>query len=64
MTRATRGTVLVAGLALVGVWTLAAQAPLPLQAKVRQRLDELTRQGWSLPLYREQILADAAGVRF
>jgi hypothetical protein len=33
-------------------------------AKVQQRLDELTRQGWSLPIYREQILADAAGVTF
>jgi hypothetical protein len=33
-------------------------------AKVRQRLDELTRQGWSLPLYRDQILADAAAVSF
>ena len=33
-------------------------------AKVRQRVDELTSEGWSLPLYREQILADAAGVDF
>jgi len=33
-------------------------------AKVRQRLDELTRQGWSLPIYRELILADAAKVSF
>ena len=33
-------------------------------AKVRQRVDELTRQGWSLPVYREQILADAATVSF
>ena len=33
-------------------------------ARVRQRVDELTRQGWSLPLYREQILGDAAKVRF
>ncbi len=33
-------------------------------AKVRQRIDELTRQGWSLPVYREQILADAAKVNF
>ena len=33
-------------------------------AKVRQRVDELTRQGWSLPLYREQILGDAAKVSF
>jgi hypothetical protein len=34
------------------------------QTKVRQRLDELTRQGWSLPLYRDLILADAAKVNF
>ena len=32
--------------------------------KVQQRVDELTRQGWSLPLYKEQILADAAAVNF
>lgn len=34
------------------------------QAKVARRLDELTRQGWSLPVYRERILADAAAVEF
>jgi len=33
-------------------------------SKVQQRLDELTRQGWSLPVYRDQILADAAAVSF
>jgi len=33
-------------------------------AEVRARVDELTRQGWSLPLYRNQILADAAKVDF
>jgi hypothetical protein len=33
-------------------------------AKVRARIDELTRQGWSLPVYRNQILADAAKVTF
>lgn len=33
-------------------------------AKVRQRVDELTREEWSLPLYRDQILADAARVNF
>jgi hypothetical protein len=33
-------------------------------AKVRDRVDELTRQGWSLPVYRNQILADAAKVTF
>jgi hypothetical protein len=33
-------------------------------AKVRARVDELTRQGWSLPVYRDQILADATKVTF
>jgi len=33
-------------------------------AKVRQRLDELTRQGWSLPIYRDEILKDAEQVGF
>ena len=33
-------------------------------AKVRQRLDALTSEGWSLAIYREQILDDAAGVDF
>lgn len=33
-------------------------------AKVRQRVDDLTRQGWSLPIYRDRILADAARVSF
>jgi Alpha/beta hydrolase domain len=33
-------------------------------ARVRQRVDELTRQGWSLPIYRDQILADAEKVSF
>jgi hypothetical protein len=33
-------------------------------ANVRERVDELTRQGWSLPVYRSQILADAAKVTF
>jgi hypothetical protein len=37
------------------------------QSYLRQfeaRLDELEREGWSLPVYRDMILADAAGVRF
>jgi hypothetical protein len=34
------------------------------QARVAGRLDELTRQGWSLPVYRDVILADAAAVEF
>jgi hypothetical protein len=34
------------------------------RAKVERRVDELTRQGWSLPVYRDLILADAATVQF
>ena len=34
------------------------------RSKVAKRLDELTKQGWSLPVYREIILADAAAVKF
>ncbi len=34
------------------------------QARVEQSLNELTRQGWSLPVYRNYILADAARVAF
>jgi hypothetical protein len=32
--------------------------------KVETRLDELERQGWSLPIYRDVVLADAAAVDF
>lgn len=34
------------------------------QTKFAQRLSDLTRQGWSLPVYKDQILADAAKVSF
>jgi hypothetical protein len=34
------------------------------QTKVARRLDELTKQGWSLPVYRDYILKDAAAVNF
>ena len=34
------------------------------QDRVRRRLDELEKAGWSLPLYRDAILADAAKVDF
>jgi hypothetical protein len=34
------------------------------RAKVSRRVDELTKQGWSLPVYRDLILADAAAVQF
>jgi hypothetical protein len=34
------------------------------QAKVAKSVDEMTRQGWSLPVYREVLLADAAAVTF
>ena len=34
------------------------------QAKVARKVEELTRQGWSLPVYKDLILADAAKVSF
>jgi hypothetical protein len=34
------------------------------QDRVKRRLDELEKAGWSLPVYRETILADAAKVKF
>jgi hypothetical protein len=34
------------------------------QDRVKRRLDELEKAGWSLPVYRETILADAARVEF
>ena len=38
--------------------------PKTYRARVAKRLDELTKQGWSLPVYRDVILADAAAVNF
>jgi hypothetical protein len=38
--------------------------PKSYRARVGKRLDELTKQGWSLPIYRDVILADAAAVSF
>jgi len=32
--------------------------------RVEARLDELEREGWSLPVYREMILSDAAAIEF
>ena len=32
--------------------------------RVEDRLDELEAQGWSLPVYRDMILADAAAIEF
>jgi hypothetical protein len=34
------------------------------QNKVARRYDELMKQGWALPVYRETVLADAAAVTF
>ena len=34
------------------------------QARVAKSVDEMTRRGWSLPVYRDVILADAATVSF
>ena len=32
--------------------------------KVAQRYDELVKEGWALPVYREMVLAEAARVTF
>jgi hypothetical protein len=32
--------------------------------KVEARVEELEKQGWSLPVYREVIMADATAVEF
>jgi hypothetical protein len=34
------------------------------RARVAARLDQLTREGWSLPVYRQVILSDAAAIVF
>jgi hypothetical protein len=34
------------------------------QTRVARRVDELTKEGWSLPVYRDIILADAAKIDF
>ena len=34
------------------------------RSRVEKRLTELEKAGWSLPVYREMILADAAKVDF
>jgi hypothetical protein len=38
--------------------------PKTYRARVAKRLDELTKQGWSLPVYRDVILTDAMTVNF
>ena len=38
--------------------------PKDYQAKIAKRYDELVRQGWALPVYREMVLAEAARVSF
>jgi hypothetical protein len=38
--------------------------PRAYRRKVEDRLDELEAEGWSLPLYRDMILADAAAIEF
>ena len=34
------------------------------QAKVAKAVEEMTKQGWSLPVYKDVILGDAANVSF
>jgi hypothetical protein len=38
--------------------------PKDYQSKVARRYDELVKQGWALPVYRDMILAEAARVSF
>ena len=38
--------------------------PKTYQSKVARRYDELVKEGWALPVYREMILAEAARVSF
>ena len=38
--------------------------PADYRSRVAKRYDELTKQGWALPIYREIVLADAAAVNF
>jgi hypothetical protein len=38
--------------------------PKEYQAKVARRYDELTKQGWALPVYRDVVLTDAATLSF
>ena len=38
--------------------------PASYRKRVEQRLDELEQAGWSLPVYRDMILADAAAIEF
>ena len=40
------------------------KSPKDYYSKVAQRYDELVKQGWALPVYRETILAEAARVTF
>ena len=39
-------------------------SPRNYRSKFEERLDELEAEGWSLPLYRDMILADAAAIDF
>ena len=34
------------------------------QTRVARRYDEVTKQGWALPVYRDIVLADAAAIAF
>jgi hypothetical protein len=38
--------------------------PKAYYSKVARRFDELVKEGWALPVYREMVLAEAAGVKF
>ena len=38
--------------------------PRDYYSKVARRFDELVKEGWALPVFREMVLAEAAGVKF
>jgi hypothetical protein len=40
------------------------KSPKDYQNKVAQRYDELVKEGWALPVYREMVLAEAAAIAF
>jgi hypothetical protein len=39
-------------------------SPRAFRRAFEERLDELEAEGWSLPLYRDMILADAEAINF
>jgi hypothetical protein len=40
------------------------KSPKDYSSKVSRRFDELVKEGWALPVYKEMVMAEAAGVTF